>query len=130
MTETKYIVLGKVAEDDYAMHNNVEWIVKGFHSLESAQKFIDRLSLDLVDSKTYIDMEEDNGSSREVVLEENTKLVDRFLRKYGHNVFYGDTSIVLNKYKFLYRVERIEFEDSEEDDEPITKSYERKKDEY
>jgi len=129
MIESKFIVLGRFQEDEGAINQNIEWIVRGFNSLESAQKFIDRLSLDLIDAREYVNLEVENGDSGGVV-EENSKLLDRFYRKYGHMVFGNEQNVALNSDKFNYRVERVEFESVEEDDESITKKYGRNKDEY
>jgi hypothetical protein len=124
----KFIVLGKIKESVGVCTINSEWIVRGFYSLQAAQKFIDKLSLDLIDSSQYIDLEEEN-SIDEIVYEENGKLLDRFYRKYGPNVF-GNSHVMLNCDKFVYWVERIEFEEEHEEDCSLIEKHVRNKDEF
>lgn len=96
-----FLVIGKSLEDSYDTSCRDEWIVKGFTSLDLAQKFIDKLSIELLDSKEYINV----INSPEEILQENETLLVRFYRKYGNNVF-GNRDIMLGTDSFLYRVER------------------------
>ena len=105
----KYIVIGRPKPENGACSCLKEWMVRGFFSLDDAQDFIDRLSLDLEDAKKYIDLEEETHSF-DMVCEENEKLLERFYSKFGTTVF-GNGEVILNKDQFLYRVERIEFQD-------------------
>jgi len=125
--ENVFIVLGSFDNDQYSINKNPSWIVKGFYSLAKAQKFIDRLSLDLLDSHDYMNIEAAQVCD-ELVTEENTKMIDRFITKYGHNVF-GGAVIMLNGDKPSYTVERIGFEDEAEqvEAESITKRFRRNK---
>lgn len=126
LSGNKYLVLGKIKDGVDSSTDQDWWVVKGFFSLKSSQKFIDRLYLDLIDAKDYIDAEKENNTDDEVY-EENGKLIDRFFRKYGQNVF-GNLDVMLNCDTFVYRVQQIPFENNEDiasENKPITKTYSR-----
>ena len=97
----KFIVLGYFNDDKF-------WIVRGFYGLHNAQKFIDRLVLDLKGSEIFLNDIIDDSSDHDIY-EENKILLDKFHNKYGYSVFGGE-EILLNGELPQYRVERLEFE--------------------
>lgn len=122
MMDTGYIVIGFIESS----HGVVEtqWLVKGFTSLELAQKYIDKLSLDLLDSRDYMSMQIEETGRGQLTNQENDNLVERFIFKYGQMVF-GGMNVILDCEYPSYRVERISFNDdlfdAEKKDKPITK---------
>lgn len=97
----KFVVLGYYSDESF-------WIVRGFYGLSNAQKFIDRLVLDMKGSKIFLDDITPQSSNHEIY-EENSKLLVKFYNKYGHAVFSGE-EIMLNSELPKYRVERVEFD--------------------
>lgn len=97
----KFVVLGYYTEDKY-------WMVRGFYGLSDAQKFIDRLILDMKGAKIFLDDITPNSSNHEIYTE-NLSLLRKFHKKFGYSVFGGE-EIMLNSELPKYRVERIEFD--------------------